>query len=143
MSATQSMIRFQFLHPSISHEKWQLLNLFKISLCPLVLNNRNNPIKKNCKSKNQNSRYSINVMAVKRDQMNGKVYTSRKAARSILPSSVKNAWNKILSLKYHTGCWLFFKATCKTELGGPWDMFWNITIGRSVLADVPGCNCGT
>jgi hypothetical protein len=42
MSATHSMIRFQFIHPSISHEKWQLLNLlnlFKISLCPLVLNN--------------------------------------------------------------------------------------------------------
>lgn len=81
-------------------------------------------------------------IAVKKDQIM-KRYTSRKLDRSILPSSVKNTWNKILSLKYHTGCWLFFTATCKTELGGPWDMFWNMTIGRSVLADVPGCNCGT
>jgi len=69
--------------------------------------------------------------------------TSKKAERSIIPSSVKSTWNENLSLKYHTGCWLFLTATCKSELGGPWDMFWNITIGRSVLAEVPGCNCGT
>lgn len=30
--------------------------------------------------------------------------TSRKLARSILPSSVNNTCNEILSLKYHTVC---------------------------------------
>ena len=73
----------------------------------------------------------------------GERYTSRKLERSILPSSVKNTCNKNLSLKYHTGCWLFFTATCKSELGGPCDIFCNVTIGRCVLADIPGCSCGT
>lgn len=75
MSATHSMTRFQFLHPSISHEKWQLLNLFKISLCPLVLNKIEIiPLKKITNQRIKLRSYSINVIAVKRDQMNGKVY---------------------------------------------------------------------
>ena len=83
------------------------------------------------------------TMLFQKEEMTTYIFTSRKFPRSILPSSVKNTCNGALSLKYHTGCWLFFTATCKSELGGPWDKFWNITIGRRVLADVPGCTCGT
>lgn len=68
---------------------------------------------------------------------------SRKLWRSIFPSSNSSAWRGTLSLKYQTGCWLFFTATCSSELGGPGRTFWNSTIGRSVVADDPGCSGGT
>lgn len=71
------------------------------------------------------------------------LFTSRKLARSIFPSSTKKTCSGILSLKYHTGCWLFFTATCSVEFGAPGEIFWNGTICRSVLADAPSCNGGT
>lgn len=61
----------------------------------------------------------------------------------MLPSSENNTCSEILSLKYQTGCWLFLTATCSRPLGGPGMMFWNKFMGRSVLADEPGCIAGT